>query len=343
MVDNVIDEGSISSDYLALLCEHATELGIPASTLLRNSGIPLRTILNSNSRVKSRSIDQVVQNFLEVQGPNLPIAHGKRMTIATHGMLGVATQTSETLYDAMLLVQQFINTRSLSGDRIEMLSDGDRTHIRLHSNDPVLSQGTIFFHVVAVLISIEYTSRWLYSSYQQTIFSQLNLTGDNSLSNYTQLLPEDFSIAFNQDHNELVWPTKMMKKPLVSSIPTINELAIQGCENELLRMTPGIDLSLSVRLMLRENSSPSLTADEVARQLHMSVSTMKRKLRGLDTSFQKIKDSERLKLAVDLLDNSDQNLEDISDQLGYNNSSNFIKAFKNWAGLSPSEYRLGHL
>ncbi|MBT2699416.1 helix-turn-helix transcriptional regulator [Bacillus sp. ISL-40] len=49
----------------------------------------------------------------------------------------------------------------------------------------------------------------------------------------------------------------------------------------------------------------------------------------------------RMEKAVQLLRNTDMTIEETSKQIGYSNSSYFIKVFREWIGFSPGEFRLG--
>ena len=49
----------------------------------------------------------------------------------------------------------------------------------------------------------------------------------------------------------------------------------------------------------------------------------------------------RMEKAVQLLRNTDLTIEEIAKQIGYSNSSYFIKVFREWIGFSPGEFRLG--
>ncbi len=64
-----------------------------------------------------------------------------------------------------------------------------------------------------------------------------------------------------------------------------------------------------------------------------------RQLGELETSFKEVFDDVRRQLAVDYLQTSKLNLEDISALLGYTELTNFRRAFKLWTGHPPSYYR----
>ena len=83
-------------------------------------------------------------------------------------------------------------------------------------------------------------------------------------------------------------------------------------------------------------------ADHVAAELGVSSRHLRRKLRTENTSFQAVLDSVRLELSKDFLLQTQMPLEEIAPLLGYSELTNFRRAFKKWAGLTPSAYRSAH-
>ncbi len=71
----------------------------------------------------------------------------------------------------------------------------------------------------------------------------------------------------------------------------------------------------------------------------MQFRTLQRKLAKENTSFSRILDSARFRKSQFLLKKSDEKLLDISLMLGYSNASAFSRAFRQWSGVSPGEFR----
>lgn len=77
----------------------------------------------------------------------------------------------------------------------------------------------------------------------------------------------------------------------------------------------------------------------MAARLHMSASTLKRRLQNEGFSFNMLLDEARHRDAVHLLDNTALRIEDIGARLGFQNTANFTRAFKQWSGITPSAWR----
>jgi AraC-like DNA-binding protein len=81
------------------------------------------------------------------------------------------------------------------------------------------------------------------------------------------------------------------------------------------------------------------TLEYVASRLSMSERTLKRHLAKHNITYSDLVDEARKQKALDLVADSQRNLDDISEYLGYSDMANFTRAFKRWTGHTPSAYR----
>ena len=84
-----------------------------------------------------------------------------------------------------------------------------------------------------------------------------------------------------------------------------------------------------------------LTVVEAAKLATMSVRAFQRKLAANGVVFNELVDQARAELAVEMLQDSNATVDEISTTLGYSTASNFARAFERWTGQTPSEYRRG--
>lgn len=97
---------------------------------------------------------------------------------------------------------------------------------------------------------------------------------------------------------------------------------------------------VQIEQVLFENPFMDITAEEFAAQIGLSRRHMNRIFRQLyGMSFHEKLIENRMTSAADLLKNSGLSIEVIGERLGYSTSAGFYTAFRDYYGMSPSEYR----
>jgi len=96
-----------------------------------------------------------------------------------------------------------------------------------------------------------------------------------------------------------------------------------------------------VGALLRSSEPPLPDLAVAATRLHMSERTLNRRLQQEGTSFRQIKADTLGSWARQLLIETDNSVEAIAAQLGYQDAANFRRAFRNSEGCSPNEFRRG--
>ncbi len=88
-------------------------------------------------------------------------------------------------------------------------------------------------------------------------------------------------------------------------------------------------------------TSGEVSAEDTAKQLHMSPRTLQRKLAEARLTYQQLVDETRKDLALRYIDDVKRSISDITFSLGFSQPSAFTRAFKRCTGLSPTDYRAG--
>lgn len=148
---------------------------------------------------------------------------------------------------------------------------------------------------------------------------------------------------FGESETKLCFSKQYADMP---SVRTQRELAIFLKNSPADLMTvPGSDNSISLQVksfliaeMETSNQFPKF--EYLAAELNMSPQTLRRKLHEEGSSFQKIKDSTRCDIAIEKLRIQQMSVNDVADLLGFSEPRSFTRAFKQWTGMTPSQYRL---
>jgi AraC-like DNA-binding protein len=84
------------------------------------------------------------------------------------------------------------------------------------------------------------------------------------------------------------------------------------------------------------------TLQDVARELRLSTRTLQRRLTAERAKFQALMEEARRELAQHYLMHSSLELNETAYLLGYEDSNSFFRAFHQWEGTSPGEWRAVH-
>ena len=111
---------------------------------------------------------------------------------------------------------------------------------------------------------------------------------------------------------------------------------LASAQQKLRALTP---LKEQVRSCLEKHLSHDSDLTSIAQALNLSTRTLVRRLQAEDSSFLQVKDQLRQDIALHLLRESRQPVEDIATHVGFESLTAFHRAFKAWTGSTPLAYR----
>ena len=147
-------------------------------------------------------------------------------------------------------------------------------------------------------------------------------------------------VLFGQKQNALIFDRALLDRPLKGAFPSLHQQAEHMVERRVASLPRGASVSRMVERVLTKN--PDLLGsgiERVATELKMHPRTLQRRLREEDQSFAELLARARFQVAVDLLQAGKEDIESISERLGFSDRRSFTRAFTRWAGRTPSSFR----
>lgn len=138
------------------------------------------------------------------------------------------------------------------------------------------------------------------------------------------------------------FPSAMLSWELPRADPQLLAILDAQAEQRLQQIRPVAEELQQFRLQLvpliRDGRA---SLDQLARENHLSPRTLQRRLVAYDTSFRALLDETRRLLAEQYLADANLELHEVAALLGYADQSSFTRAFQQWTGTTPGQWRRG--
>lgn len=147
-------------------------------------------------------------------------------------------------------------------------------------------------------------------------------------------------VNYNANVNSITYDTKYLSFPVVQHQDSLMSFLRRAPYHLVTEDPAHIRPVDKVRNILKKDVSGNMpSAELVASQLNVSVTTLRRQLQKDNTSYQRLKDECRMEAAFHYLSCLELSNNDIAEKLGFDEPSAFFRSFKKWTGKTPGEYR----
>lgn len=339
-----LSSASIPASYAQILLEIMLEKGFAAAPILHKSRITGQVFSQPDGRITARQWSRLVLVCLSLAGDSgLGYANGLGLRTTSHGALGFALLSSADIGQALQLTRMFFGMR-LPHYHIDMEQQDELALVTLQEVHPVMDanpeQASLlrrFFHET-LLIGMIQSCKKLCGQPLEQLEIWVDWPEPAYHEQFAAQLP---AMRFRQAVNQIRMPASYMDIALPLADPMAYQQALVQCELERVRFSRSIsDIIHRVKselVLLPYQGYPTL--EQIADKLDMSSRTLKRRLQELDSSFLNILDQVKLHDAQRLLIHTDMDIQQIACTLGYENPTNFSRAFKKWTGKTPSTFK----
>ncbi len=147
-------------------------------------------------------------------------------------------------------------------------------------------------------------------------------------------------LQFDAPENTFSFDREVLARRVVQTPDSLREFLASSVYQLILMERQPASTSAAIKsLVIIElpGAMPSFTS--IADTLHMSESSLRRRLQRENTSYQALKDEVRCEVAIDKLLNERAKIADLAEYLGFTEPSSFVRSFKSWTGQTPRSYR----
>jgi len=146
-------------------------------------------------------------------------------------------------------------------------------------------------------------------------------------------------VEFGAERDSLTLPHDALDQSLISDNPQMALVHDKIMIDYLAKLKKSNLVHRVKAAIIDRLPSGEASQQEVAPMVNLSVRSLQRTLKTLETSFQKLLDETRNELAHSYIRDMETDLTEIAFMLGFSEHSAFSRAFKRWTGKSPKQTR----
>jgi AraC-like DNA-binding protein len=327
---------NISPVYARFVLREVLRLGITAERLLQGTTLT-RAELESGGDIAMEDFLTILQNGRNLSGnEQLGLVIGRHSNIIALGQIGAAAAIAPTVREGFQVLEHYTRLH-ISYIRIELSSGlhGLSVSFRYLQDTGEVER----FHTESAVMLVQH--------YVETLTGQALGDAQYRLAIKAPTYQEEYAkwlhspISFDWDYTSVEVPARWLDLPS----PYYNAEMWKEATLMLARSLRELEgeqerpYTQYVTALMRSCEPPLPDLSSVADRVHMSERTLNRRLQQEDTSFRQIKGAVLGSWARRHLRETNQSVEAIAAALGYQDTANFRRAFRNAQGCSPSEFR----
>lgn len=331
MADNL----SVPIEYVRPIAEQLRGIGLGTDEWLARSGLNARDLEDDERRFAYPSLRRLILNAMSIaREPALGLFVGQRLVASTHGMVGAAAIASDTVRQAVGIVERYSRLRT---SLVEINHEVTATEGRV-----IFTEGFPLGDIQRPLLeAVVLSIRNLLDEVTMGACEVEEVSFPFEAPEYAPLARSIFrcDVRYGQSWAGFRGSPSWLDVPLGLANPAAFDEAAQICQRELARLAQNETFAGRVQRLLldRQNGFPSLQV--AARLFHLTPRTLHRRLTDEGTSYRDLLESVRHTLAVEHLKSGSFSMDEVAYRLGYTDVANFRRAFKRWEKVPPSVFR----
>lgn len=257
---------------------------------------------------------------------------GENVRLTSHGGLSMMLMASSTVRQTIGALHFLpLLTNTVDASYTDMGEEGGFLMIEPKVGDTVLDLYPVYFAGGAV-------RRLMQLLTVQPPACTMHIAG--SAPDFLRQLPADQAgqWRFEAPTHGIAFARADLDCPCLFADPVTFNATRQNCETELAATLNFQNFGQRVRRFL-DQSDHYPDQQSLAERFNMSSSTLKRQLAQSGSSYIRILEESRRQRAITALLAGQLSIQQIAENLGYSDQTNFTHAFKRWTGTSPALLR----
>jgi AraC-like DNA-binding protein len=324
------------AQYVVILIDLARQRGVQPAELLANTSLSEEGLAIMGARVSDEDFTRIVNRAYALTGDRALGLHlGKRLNLSAHATVGQAFMTCENLEQVLNFFLKYYRILAPGLDLRYEQRDG-RCWIAPHS---IWVDERVQFSHEVLFAALVHSMQLLINEPELQFRLELPYPEPDYIEEYRQLFGEE--LYFCSTLGRISFDDHWLDALLPSSNPALLALYEQECQRLLADLEDDDSLTERTLQLLRKLEGHYPQMPRVADMLNYSPRTYRRRLATEDASYQHLLDQVRTEHATHYLTSTRLPLASIAFMVGFNDVSNFRRAYIKWTGRTPKEARDG--
>ncbi|ELS00687.1 DNA-binding domain-containing protein, AraC-type [Xenococcus sp. PCC 7305] len=324
----------IRSSQISPFLRFLEQIGSPTTKILRQANIPWLDFEKSNNLIPEYSVWSLLEQAARFErSEDLGLQVAMQTDLADVGLLGESLLKSPSLSD---ILNNFLNhIRWHSSSACFWLKIDHQEAWFCRQGIPVIEVGSTQVELYTLIYMIKVIQQITGQQWQPTkVYLQMKAMPSLSACPLLSEVP----LFFNQQFTAISFPRHLLQQNREQSSKT--KAALGQNHDSWQDNLPATDLSGAISQTIETLLPHQVTCiDTVAKLMGFSTRSLQRCLAQEELNYFELLKAVRREKAIVLLKDSTLNITDIGYQLGYSDSANFSRAFKEWTNFSPRYFR----
>lgn len=323
--------------YLQLLGDVAERFGVASADLQQILGLSREQLLEPDRLVALAAARAATQYAVARAGSQgLGFAYARALRVTLHGPISLIALSSNNLLEVIQALERYF---SLRAPAITFRAEIEPEVVMLRVGYPRRDDPLRPFVMELVLVGLVVMAEQILERLQPGVEVFMEGPEPDYYARFAAELPA--LVRYEAPEYAIRVPRALMEAPLRLADANAAAMAREACERELRARPVSRDDALTgrVRALLVQSDERLPTLEEVASALHVSTRTLKRRLQEEGRNFRALVDHVLQARAKQMLQQDGLSVSEVAFCLGYNDVSNFSRAFRRWTGQSPGDFK----
>jgi AraC-like DNA-binding protein len=332
-LENAAQQATTIAGYAQAIAKALDYCGVDSARVFRAAAVAPPMANDPMLRVSVADLTRLYRTSVDVtNNPYFGLTVARFIQISNLHALGYALAASDTLMDFCLRLERYFRVVSQSA-KISIGETDGRVMLRAEHLADVSGETEDAFLGFVVLAMRQLSD----AAFNPLAVEFRHAVPREGSGPYEALFRS--AVDFSRPHSLLLFVKADLERKLAGACPELAQVNDNIATKYLARLDKSDIVSTAKQKIVEQLANGECTREMIAAAMAMSPTALQFKLSKRDTSFHELLDATRKELACSYLRQSALTVTEITYLLGFNDTSNFARAFRRWTGLSPTDFR----